>query len=288
MELENNAFGFGMDPFTNDYKVVSIRMYWDSTLDDLYNFNPPACYLKHISIYSLRDDSWRDFKGFFPECFVFSSFEFYTYMDGVYYWCAYDKNGHSMKLSFHMGYEVFQKILEQDQHTRPLPFQGIPELGWPHPGTNLVEHYSGVYKGCLAWKQCYPTDFNTPNVFNIWVWKEECWTRELIAGPFVGAIPLGFWKNGEILIQVVDGNLVLADPITLELKELGTVKSFQAFIYHESLVSVHRRNEELDHSYTTLPLKLDVLRDMRRDKQTDYDFTDSSSDDTWDVFGFLN
>ncbi|XP_028074041.1 putative F-box protein At3g16210 [Camellia sinensis] len=192
MELENNAFGFGMDPFTDDYKVVSIRMYWDSTLDDPYNFTPPTCYLKHIAIYSLRDDSWRDFKGFFLECFVFSSFEFYTYMDGIYYWCAYDKNGHSMKLSFHMGYEVFQKILEQDEHTRPLPFQGIPELGCPHPGTNLVEHYFGVYKGCLAWIQCYPRR----------------------------AIPFGFWKNGEILLQVVDGNLVLADPITLEMKEL--------------------------------------------------------------------
>ncbi|KAL7212281.1 hypothetical protein ACSBR2_015038 [Camellia fascicularis] len=252
MELERNAFGFGMDPFTGDYKVVSIRMYrWGSGLDDDID---PSNYPKHIAIYSLRDDSWRDFKGFFPECSVSPICKFYTYMDGVYYWSASDKNG-ATKLSFHMGYEVFQNILEQNE---PMPFKGIPELGCPHPGTNLVGHYFGVYNGSLAWIQCYPTHYVAPNVFNIWVLKEERWTRELIAGPFEGAIPLGFWKKGEFLIQVGDGHLYLVDPITLEMKDLRTVAS-QAIVYHESLVSVQRRDEELDHSYITLRLNFDAF-----------------------------
>ncbi|KAI7986173.1 putative F-box protein [Camellia lanceoleosa] len=180
MELENNAFGFGMDPFTDDYKVVSIRMYWDSILDDQYNFTPPTCYLKHILLYI----------------------------------CCGKILGEISRIFF----------------------------------LNVLCFL--LLSSTLTWME-----FTT------------------------GAISLGFCKNGEILIQVVDGNLVLADPITLEMKELGTV-AFQAFIYHESLVSVQRRDEELDHSSTTLPLKLDVLRDMRWDNQTDYDFTDSSSDDT--------
>ncbi|KAI8001240.1 hypothetical protein LOK49_LG09G01483 [Camellia lanceoleosa] len=103
MELERSAFGFGMDPFTGDYKVVSVRTYrWGSGLDDDIH---PSNYPKHIAIYSLRDDSWRDFKGFFPECSVSPIRKFYTYMDGVYYWSASDKNG-ATKLSFHMGYEA--------------------------------------------------------------------------------------------------------------------------------------------------------------------------------------
>ncbi|KAL7212274.1 hypothetical protein ACSBR2_015031 [Camellia fascicularis] len=253
MELERNAFGFGMDPFTGDYKVVSIRMY--SRGSGLDNDIHPSSYPKHIAIYSLRDDSWRDFKGFFPECSVSSICKFYTYMDGVYYWSACNKNDDATKLSFHMGYEVFQNILEQDE---PVPFKGIPELGCPHPGTNLVGHYFGVYNGSLAWIQSYPTHYAVPNVFNIWVLKYERWTRELIAGPFEGAIPLGFWKKGEFLIQVEDGHLYLVDPITLEMKDLRTVAS-QAIVYHESLVSVQRRDEAFDHSYITLRLKFDIF-----------------------------
>ncbi|GMP73295.1 hypothetical protein CsSME_00031085 [Camellia sinensis var. sinensis] len=251
MELERNAFGFGMDPFTGDYKVVSIRMYsWGSGLDI-----HPSSYPKHIAIYSLRDDSSRDFNGFFPECSFSSICKFYTYMDGVYDWSASNKNDDAMKLSFHMGYEVFQNILEQDE---PVPFKGIPELGCPHPGTNLVGHYFGVYNGSLAWIQSYPTHYVAPNVFNIWVLKEERWTRELIAGPFEGAIPLGFWKKGEFLIEVEDGHLYLVDPITLEMKDLRTVAS-QAIVYHESLVSVQRRDEEFDHSYVAFRLKFDIF-----------------------------
>ncbi|XP_028116733.1 F-box/kelch-repeat protein At3g23880-like [Camellia sinensis] len=134
MELERNAFGFRMDPFTSDYKVV------------------------------------------------------------------------------------FQNILEQDE---PMSFKGIPELGCPHPGTNL---------------------------------------------------------KGEFLIQGEDGHLYLVDPITLEMKDLQTVAS-QAILYHESLVSVQRRDEEFDHSYITLRLKFDVFRDSYWDNQIDSDVTYSSSDD---------
>ncbi|CAL5444530.1 unnamed protein product [Camellia sinensis] len=215
MELERKAFGFGMDPFTGDYKVVSIRAYhWGSGLDD---DSHPSSYPKHIAISSLRDDSWRDFKG----------------------------------------YEVFQNILEQDE---PMPLKGIPELGCCHPGTNLVGHYFGVYNGSLAWIQCYPTHYVAPNVFNIWVLKDERWTRELRAGPFEGAIPLSFWNKGEFLIQVEDGHLYLVDPITREMKDLRTVAS-QAIVYHESLVSVQRRDAEFDHSYITFRLKFGVFRD---------------------------
>ncbi|KAI7994234.1 F-box/kelch-repeat protein [Camellia lanceoleosa] len=228
MELERNTFGFGMDPFTGDYKVVSIWTYhWVSGLhDDIH----PSSYPKHIAIYSLHDDSWRDFKGFFfffpflffPKCSVSSIYKFYTYIDGVYYWCASDKNDDATKLSFHMGYEEFQNILEQDE---PMSFKGIPELGCPDPETNLVKHYFGVYNSSLAWIQCYSTHYVAPNIFNIWVLKEERWTRELIGGPFEGAISLGFWKKGEFLIQVEDEHLYLVDPITLEMKDLRIVAS---------------------------------------------------------------
>ncbi|XP_028090762.1 uncharacterized protein LOC114290951 [Camellia sinensis] len=217
MELERNAFGFGMDPFTGDYKVVSIRAYhWGSGLDDDIH---PSSYSKHIAIYSLRDDSWRDFKGFF-------------FLRNV----------------------VFLPFDE------PMPLKGIPELGCRHPGTNLVGHYFGVYNGSLAWIQCYPTHYMAPNVFNIWVLKDERWTRELRAGPFEGAILLSFWNKGEFLIQVEDGHLYLVDPITREMKDLRTVAS-QAIVYHESLVSVQRRDAEFDHSYITFRLKFDVFRD---------------------------
>ncbi|KAH7846581.1 hypothetical protein Vadar_015721 [Vaccinium darrowii] len=69
------------------------------------------------------------------------------------------------------------------------------------------------------------------------------WTKELVLGPFAGAThPPGFWKRGELLVNDKDGCLFLANPNTLEMKDLST-EALSAFVYHESLISVMRRDE---------------------------------------------
>ncbi|KAI8529383.1 hypothetical protein RHMOL_Rhmol12G0221300 [Rhododendron molle] len=62
------------------------------------------------------------------------------------------------------------------------------------------------------------------------------------------------WLHSHLHASPISGNLedaeqslFLANPNTLEMKDLGTVAR-EAFVYHESLISVKRRGEELDNS----------------------------------------
>ncbi|KAI8529405.1 hypothetical protein RHMOL_Rhmol12G0222400 [Rhododendron molle] len=256
IKAHKHVFGFGFDPVTNDHKVVSIEIVWmESETRDIIHFpSPMACHRKRVSIYSMRDDSWREFTGDFPKCYVRYSWakapyvegSFYPYIDGVYYWCAKDDNDRPVFLSFHMSDEVFQVIPEKGGR----PDQGMylgPWGGLISDWDDLVGSRFGVYNNSLAWIESYPCGCDVPNVFNIWVLKEGAWTKKFL-GPFAGAtLPLGFWKTGELLILDAEQSLFVANPNTLEMKDLGTVAR-EAFVYHESLISVKRRGEELDNS----------------------------------------
>lgn len=256
IEAHKHVFGFGFDPVTNDHKVVSIEMVWmESEMRDIIHFpSPMACHRKRVSIYSMRDDSWREFTGNFPKCYVCYSWarapyvegSLYPYIDGVYYWCAKDDNDRPVYLSFHMSDEVFQLIPEMGGRPDRGMYLG-PWGGLVSDWDDLVGSRFGVYNNSLAWIESYPCGCDVPNVFNVWVLKEGAWTKEVL-GPFAGAtLPLGFWKTGELLVLDTEQSLFVANPNTLEMKDLGTVAR-EAFVYHESLISVKRRGEELENS----------------------------------------
>lgn len=99
----------------------------------------------------------------------------------------------------------------------------------------------------------------------IWVMEGEgCWIKQFSVGPIPNIFfQQGFWKNGELLFnnvihacdQDLFSQLVLYNPCTRELRYLGpraTLNGYQAFVYHESLVSVnggiHQRKGKLSDS----------------------------------------
>ncbi|KAL4387144.1 hypothetical protein GQ457_09G005580 [Hibiscus cannabinus] len=75
----------------------------------------------------------------------------------------------------------------------------------------------------------------------------ESWTKQFSIESVPGVeMFLGFWKTGELFIESLDHQLVLFDPSTRELKNLGIHApkwSMQITAYVESLVPINARSE---------------------------------------------
>ncbi|GFS30739.1 hypothetical protein Acr_00g0013690 [Actinidia rufa] len=183
-------------------------------------WNPAIREFRNLPPRTISDDIHYTSKG---EVFGFGFDPFtndYKYRDGVYYWCGEDKNELPIYLSFDMADEVFRMIPEK--HSAP------------NREASYYWHLDEYVQRLL--KEGEEKD------------DEYYWRKEVVAvGPFAGAVyPLGFWKRGELIVGDRDNRLFLADPNTLEMKDLGNV-AFQAFVYHESFVSVKRSsNQESD------------------------------------------
>ncbi|KAK8664354.1 hypothetical protein V6N13_084147 [Hibiscus sabdariffa] len=91
----------------------------------------------------------------------------------------------------------------------------------------------------------YPVE-GTEKSFDLWVMNES-WTKQFSIESVPGVeMLLGFWKTGELFIQSLDHQLVLFDPSTRELKNLGIYApkwSMQITAYVESLVPINARSE---------------------------------------------
>ncbi|XP_057460115.1 F-box/kelch-repeat protein At3g23880-like [Actinidia eriantha] len=101
------SFGFGLDPITNDSKVVLIR----ELRNGLRSF-PDGVF---VNVYTLSTNTWRHLDGLdyvLSKCLTAYS-RTGVYLDGIYYWNA----SHHRILTFDMGKEVFRVILGPDSTT---------------------------------------------------------------------------------------------------------------------------------------------------------------------------
>ncbi|KAH7859757.1 hypothetical protein Vadar_005130 [Vaccinium darrowii] len=216
-----SVFGFGMDPKTNDYKVIWIRIFYDTEgWNDTDTFN----HYIQVGVFSLSSDSWRELNGNLAPVDLVHYSKFYSYADGFYYWFAGENDINMFILSFDMVNEVFLVIPEPG---------GIPESVKDVSWKEYAFYESSIARilyDCEEEDRCY----------TIWVLKDGCWTKEVTIGPLLGVeSPLGFWKDGGLLLQSrTTGELVVSDPITGEIKYVGIENPEQVFIYTESLVSV--------------------------------------------------
>ncbi|KAM7508073.1 hypothetical protein LguiA_018526 [Lonicera macranthoides] len=89
--------------FTNDYKVIWIRYFWNEKLRVAYD---PSV----IGVYTLGTDSWRFFdlnsSLMPPRLSSISS----IYMNGAKYWLSYYDHFNSSIVAFDIGNEVFRVI----------------------------------------------------------------------------------------------------------------------------------------------------------------------------------
>ncbi|XP_059670628.1 F-box/kelch-repeat protein At3g23880-like [Cornus florida] len=219
-----HLFGFGLDPLTNDYKVVWMRNYWDDELDYLYLPNV-------VSVYTRYTDSWRHFEF---ENIITCSIEnslCNTYTNGFYYWlCETDLRNYKL-LSFDMRTDNFKEEI-------PTP---------PNLCNSILLGNLTMYNDHIA---MFLYDYNYDMVeqyIYTWVMEGEgSWTKHLAIGPLYKIHrPLGIWENGDLFIESETEHLLLYDHSTEEFKNLGPrgkESCLQTFTFQESLVSLKGGN----------------------------------------------
>ncbi|KAM3324976.1 putative protein isoform X1 [Capsicum chacoense] len=208
-------FGFGMDPWSKDYKVVWIRDYfWKG---ETFTRSTSAV----ISVYSLSTNSWRHFEDntFLSSHIVMSYFD--SYLDGFYYWKKIDTDRRCEILAFDFRNEKFQVIQ-------------TPNVFNPNIGT------LGLYDGYVSML------FHSKTCIEIWVMEKfGFWTRKLVVeSTLIVKRPIGYGVNGEILVETTSSNLAMIDPRTQEIvKCIGPLENgytLQVLVYKISLVSIKK------------------------------------------------
>ncbi|XP_050245785.1 F-box protein CPR1-like isoform X1 [Quercus robur] len=219
--------GFGFDPKTKDYKVVSVVTLLENF--DLGKTRP------QVEIYTLSTGQWRMLRtGLAPICVLLRSGP-QTFINGALHWVAFrvsDNNLHNFVLVFDLGEEDFHEIL-------------LPEFPG-HVGLNrLMSGSVSVYRNSIAF-------FRQDNDFlHMWAMKEygvvSSWTKvfrlPLSNLDFFGASDsiqraLGFRRNGEVILKLDGGRLISLDLETGEFKDLRIMGYKKTIVdYHvESLV----------------------------------------------------
>ncbi|XVF46956.1 hypothetical protein PTKIN_Ptkin03bG0070000 [Pterospermum kingtungense] len=216
------SLGFGFDSTTDDYKVL--RFVTNNFEKD--EEGGDRVYWKHqVELYSFKSDSWKEISA--PNVQPYGSPLFNNYINGFYYWPA-TRNSDYFILSFNMANEKFS--------TLPLP-----EFGGA-----LADYYLKLldFNGSLG-AIVYPRK-ETERSFDLWVMNGS-WTRKFSIESVSGVKrPLGFWKNGELSLEGSNNELVLFDPATLELKNVG-IHAYSGTMhiipYVESLIPINGRSE---------------------------------------------
>ncbi|OMP01511.1 hypothetical protein CCACVL1_03077 [Corchorus capsularis] len=114
----------------------------------------------------------------------------------------------------------------------------------------------------------FRTLVGTENSFDLWVMNGS-WSRKLTieSVPQVER-PLGFW-NGELFLLSSSRELVLFDPATRELKNLGN-HAFRnpssLFTYFESLVPINGSSEQ-EEQIIRQPMELTGVEDEERNEE---------------------
>ncbi|KAL4367511.1 hypothetical protein GQ457_05G034640 [Hibiscus cannabinus] len=225
-----SGLGFGYDSQTDDYKVVR---FIDNAFE--YHCYGNSYYLEttyQVDLYSLKGNSWKEISDPIIDrgVNVRDTTLLDNYVNGFYYWLATAPQGYII-LSFDMVNEMFS--------TLPLPeFDG----GFEQCHLHLLN-----YNGLLG-ASVYPSE-GTLKSFDLWV-MNGFWTKQFSIESVPGVErPLGFWKNGELLLDSSDNELVLFDPSTREFKNLGihSYKEPLMVAYVESLVPINGRSEHEEH-----------------------------------------
>lgn len=223
-KVRGGDIGIGFDSKKNDYKVIQI----------LFCVSNQHGLVYHVEIYSLSTDSWRKYDATVPANVMYTNIWSMVYKNETFCWWA-QNGGTEVILSFQMSKEKFQET--------PLP-KDIETFGGKHRTTRaILQLNESIALIVYRMKEI-------EKVFDIWVMNEigqgenkSVWTKLSSVGPISGVErPLGFWKNGELILENCSRELVLYDPKSKEIKNLGLYGKrdrLEVLVYYDSLVSVH-------------------------------------------------
>ncbi|XP_050245781.1 F-box/kelch-repeat protein At3g23880-like isoform X3 [Quercus robur] len=214
------SFGFGFDPKTNDYKVVRILSIMGSPSD--FVKSRPV-----VEVYSLSTGEWRmlSASASLPPVCAKISHRPPAFANGALHWIAVTNDKKRFVLVFDLGDEVFRQIL-------------LPEL--PSYTGKMMWTRVSVYGNSIAGFQ---RRVETGQI-NIWVMKEygvaSSWTKFSHQCPTLGMpspCPVGFRRNGEVILLNIGLELVSWNPDSQNIKNLEINGYFDTFCgsYVESL-----------------------------------------------------
>ncbi|PIA31886.1 hypothetical protein AQUCO_04700028v1 [Aquilegia coerulea] len=218
--------GFGLDPLSNNYKVVQV-------FSQIYG----NCYdRQEVQVYTLGSNSWRNL-GYAPDFqFIFGLTAF---VSGSCHWLAKDGVGSRIIVSFDLGREVFGVIPS-------------PEFSF-HSESDCVSFRIAKLGGCLSVADCSFEDH-----IEIWILKEydekESWIKHFVMkgeGMLwnIKCYPITIWMNSDILLmcdceKLFSYNIVSGKSTPLKVDglhehppEQGTLPyCFGVFSYVETLI----------------------------------------------------
>ncbi|KAK4477634.1 hypothetical protein RD792_016872, partial [Penstemon davidsonii] len=148
-----DIFGFGMDPVSGNYKLVSLRYFWNEETN-------VAHYPSLVSVYNSGNDSWR----YFEDANLVNSSRSTnkslcnTFLNGVYYWLT-ESNENVAILAFDMSNEVFRDIKTPDcikpkEGELALCGDSITLLSYD---PDKVNKYVDIWEISLCFPQTFPT-----------------------------------------------------------------------------------------------------------------------------------
>lgn len=218
IEVSCSNVGFGLDPISNNYKLVWILTLWDEKRNTFYEFT-------HVGVYNLSTNSWRDFKGFEISKYNLRDVLDSMYHGGVCYWLAIRDGYGEVILSFSLNDEIFQEVQE------PCIIEFAPKT-------------LGVYNDYL----CLIILDTSKSCFDAWIMKERHWIKQFTTRPFSEVDrPIGLWKNGAFFIRTNMGQLLLYYPNTQEIRDLQLRSSeYSIYNYKESLITLKAKDSLLD------------------------------------------
>ncbi|PRQ47068.1 putative F-box domain-containing protein [Rosa chinensis] len=228
--LSRQFVEIGFDPKTNDYMVFFFK---DCTF--------PRERERQAAIYHVSSNSWKKLSDPLLDHVTLDLQDCITdtNVNGNAHWLAYDDGVPSGSdwhiLSFDMVGEVFAKI-------------ELPELRITSRETAYVVALFNESLSLIVYPKTLVSflEESDTKCFDIWVMKDygddRSWTKQFTVGPVAFAdILLGFWRNGEFLIQDGSGRTITYDPSAGKMEQLCFGQGLQLIrscIYSESLVSV--------------------------------------------------
>lgn len=234
------AVGFGYDPKSEDYILVSVLNYGEESYDDERLIIDPL----RAEVYTMSTDSWREIKihNLETETTMFWPTHFQVYLKGNCYALAYEKRKefitcydrleeHYIReaiVCFDTTNQIFHNILVPDC-LYEFPMNEFGLTVW-----NDFVALFGFYRG-------------GSQPFEIWVMDDfdgvnSSWIKHLSIDIVESPIPLAFWNSNEILLVSTTTQIALYSFVTEKFKYLPLYSTacFEAFPFVNSIVPLKR------------------------------------------------
>nr|XP_011466174.1 PREDICTED: F-box/kelch-repeat protein At3g06240-like [Fragaria vesca subsp. vesca] len=243
-----NCVGFGYDPKSKDYKVVSIRQ------DELGNEDARiVIYPPRVEVYTLGTDSWREIKTYNLEREVTNLWpeSFQLYYKGFCYWI-----GREQRKEFLSQYAIVEG---EDEWVRYMitffdtTNEVFDHILLPNCLYQQEEQFSDMH--VIVWKETTALfgsyRIGGPDAYGLWVMDnlgcvEVSWTKHVTLEVVEGIKKdLEFWKSDEILMIATDGRIASYNISTKKINYLSIDSIYpeysEAVVCLNSIVSINRR-----------------------------------------------